>query len=388
MVARLKLKGIDGRAHQKPATRCVIASDAGYTKADKGNKDTYICLYFARGHCSNGPECQYYHRVPLAEDEMRLDNLHDVFGREKHRTYRDDMGGVGSFNRNNHTLYITGLKRQSSSEELIVRHFSEWGKIEYARIIWDKMIAFVRYSWRSSAEFAKEAMIDQSLNDDEVLVIKWAHEDPNPAAQNKEEMRNLLQAAEAVNAKIAQEEPVYQYGEADNVSYQHFPSQADPTLYPTTDNQYQSNAYTNNSQAIQDWLEKVGKETKLKGLENYRDKIVSSDYADMNSLSQLDDIMLDAIGINKVEHRSALLEASKDLKRDLENQATQQQAYYDPQYYQQWQEYYKNYYNSIGQEYPGYDQSAGYAYPQQQQQQVQTYDGKPLVDYGPASDDE
>ena len=30
----------------------------------------------------------------------------DIFGRDKHSDYRDDMGGVGSFMRQNRTLYI------------------------------------------------------------------------------------------------------------------------------------------------------------------------------------------------------------------------------------------------------------------------------------------
>ncbi len=36
------------------------------------------------------------------------------------------------------------------------------------RVIWDKSIAFVRYKLRAAAEFAKEAMADQSLGYHEV----------------------------------------------------------------------------------------------------------------------------------------------------------------------------------------------------------------------------
>ena len=33
--------------------------------------------------------------MPTPEDEKRLDLLHDIFGRERHATDRDDMRGVG-----------------------------------------------------------------------------------------------------------------------------------------------------------------------------------------------------------------------------------------------------------------------------------------------------
>ena len=40
-------------------------------------------------------------------------------------------------------------------------------------------IAFVRYRNRCSAEFAKEAMFGQSLDNNEILLVKWANDDPN-----------------------------------------------------------------------------------------------------------------------------------------------------------------------------------------------------------------
>jgi hypothetical protein len=50
-------------------------------------------------------------------------------------------------------------------------------------VIYPKAIAFVRYRLRTAAEFAKEAMADSSLGNDETLNIRWANEDPNPAAR-------------------------------------------------------------------------------------------------------------------------------------------------------------------------------------------------------------
>lgn len=34
------------------------------------------------------------------------------------------------------------------------------------------------------AEFAKEAMGNQSLDQNEILCLRWAHDDPNPVAQD------------------------------------------------------------------------------------------------------------------------------------------------------------------------------------------------------------
>lgn len=103
------------------------------------------------------------------------------------------MGGVGTFSRDNRTLYLGGIRRVKGVDvqELIVRNFIEvalppppiqvahgslthvlvwvggaggaqqWGELESVRVIWDKSIAFVRYKLRAAAEFAKEAMADQ-----------------------------------------------------------------------------------------------------------------------------------------------------------------------------------------------------------------------------------
>src|SRR5271163_4190354 len=43
--------------------RCHISKDSGYTRADK-TPGSYFCLFFARGLCPKGHECQYLHRLP------------------------------------------------------------------------------------------------------------------------------------------------------------------------------------------------------------------------------------------------------------------------------------------------------------------------------------
>ena len=170
-------------------TRCIPIRDAGMTVGDKTSKgQTYFCLYFARGNCAAGEKCKYIHRIPLQNDGVRIDNMHDCFGRDRHASQRDDMNGVGSFANDCRTLYIGGLKttRYKNKNEgtkaiknIVERHFSKWGEIEKTNVIWRLSICFVRYRLRISAEFAKEAMANQALDDEEVLSIRWAYDDPN-----------------------------------------------------------------------------------------------------------------------------------------------------------------------------------------------------------------
>lgn len=85
------------------AGRCNVAKDTGYTRADS-IPGSYFCLFFARGICPRGRDCEYLHRLPNTYD-IYSGNV-DCFGRDKHSDYRDDMGGVGSFMRQNRTLYV------------------------------------------------------------------------------------------------------------------------------------------------------------------------------------------------------------------------------------------------------------------------------------------
>lgn len=69
-------------------------------------------------------------------DSDRQEVPYDVFGRERHAEYKEDMGGVGSFLRDNKTLYVGRLTiyKNPSTEEVIRNHFSEWGPIEQSKI--------------------------------------------------------------------------------------------------------------------------------------------------------------------------------------------------------------------------------------------------------------
>ncbi|EEA24455.1 Pre-mRNA-splicing factor [Talaromyces marneffei ATCC 18224] len=184
------------------AGRCNVAKDSGYTRADKV-AGSYFCLFFARGICPKGQECEYLHRLPTIHDIFNP-NV-DCFGRDKFSDYRDDMGGVGSFMRQNRTLYIGRIHVSDDIEEIIARHFQEWGQIERVRVLTSRGVAFVTYSNEANAQFAKEAMAHQSLDHNEILNVRWATVDPNPLAQKREAHRLEEQAAEAIRRALPAE---------------------------------------------------------------------------------------------------------------------------------------------------------------------------------------
>ncbi|KAH8821652.1 hypothetical protein F5884DRAFT_688999 [Xylogone sp. PMI_703] len=184
--------------------RCNIARDSGYTKADKV-PGSYFCLFFARGVCPKGQDCEYLHRLPGPQDIFNS-NV-DCFGRDKFSDYRDDMGGVGSFMRINRTIYVGRIHVTDDIEEVVARHFAEWGQIERIRVLNTRGVAFITYTHVANAEFAKEAMAHQSLDSggSEVLNVRWATADPNPMAQAREARRIEEQAAEAIRRALPTE---------------------------------------------------------------------------------------------------------------------------------------------------------------------------------------
>lgn len=185
-----------------------VERDTGYTKADKLDRP-YFCLFFAKGMCCKGKKCEYLHRVPTEEDVFPL--TVDCFGREKFADFRDDMSGVGSFNTVNKTLYIGGLVVKDDTQELLRNEFRKFGKIAKMNIISNKNCGFVTFKDEANAQFAKEAMMGQSLYGTDILNVKWAHEDPNPAAvkqrkrelelETQEVVKNLLEKSEAASKK-------------------------------------------------------------------------------------------------------------------------------------------------------------------------------------------
>ncbi|KAH3661831.1 hypothetical protein OGAPHI_006009 [Ogataea philodendri] len=203
----------NGRTVAHSAHRCHPAKDSGYTKADKDvkpgsvNRDKFICLYFARGYCTNGRKCQYLHRLPTDMDFFP--HTVDCFGRERFADYRDDMTGVGSFNKVNKTLFVEKFHSMDGNIEMLVnKNFGEYGQVERTRVVKSKSIAFVTYRLESQAQFAKEAMYGQSLlkeNVQEALNIKWANEDPDPVARKRnreDEEQTALETATKLLKKM------------------------------------------------------------------------------------------------------------------------------------------------------------------------------------------
>lgn len=196
-----------------------IEQDSGFTKANKSDKQQFFCLYFAKGMCVKGKNCQYLHRIPNDFDIFPITK--DCFGREKFNDYRDDMTGVGSFNHVNTTLFIGNINKiNSKTQNLINEIFKEFGKIKKINLINNKNCCFITFKNESSAQFAKEAMNGQSLfDDDTILSIKWANDDPNPNAiklkkrefeeQTQETIRKLLNDYDNKKQKIQKDnEPV------------------------------------------------------------------------------------------------------------------------------------------------------------------------------------
>ncbi|CCI46760.1 unnamed protein product [Albugo candida] len=234
------------RSKEPATTLCDPESDAGKTKADIVSKaNRYFCLHFARGMCARGSECNYYHRIPTIADETRIGMMYDCFGRERHATDRDDMTGVGNFNRNSRTLYVGGLRNVNDDskrlEDVLYEKFTDWGEVENINVIHRLSICFVRYRYRTSAEFAKEAMGNQSLGNNEVLNIRWAYDDPNPVAKQAGARADHDAIIAMVEAKgISREEAAFNYPSHYQIPMtkrQKIESTVVST-YPQTDTQY------------------------------------------------------------------------------------------------------------------------------------------------------
>ena len=120
--------------------------------------------------------------------------------------------GAGDVSKFNTTLFIhygtAGLLPEDQLRKLLLDNFQTWGPLDghTVNLIYKKNIAFVKYKWRSSAEFAKAAMHQQTLlpleiieegdnnnNNKKIKVpavdayldVRWALDDANPVAVAK-----------------------------------------------------------------------------------------------------------------------------------------------------------------------------------------------------------
>ncbi|KAL9651188.1 hypothetical protein ABK040_008259 [Willaertia magna] len=226
-------------------TRCNIKEDAGWTVGCT-LQDPFFCIFFSKGCCAEGPNCKYLHRIPTTVDVKRIPITKDCFGRAKFATDREDMAGVGSFNRDCKTLYISNLKyiQNLDYEEMLTRHFKEWGEIEYIRAYPERCYAFVKYKNRLNAEFAREAMLGQSLDNDEVIHIRWSAEDPNPTSSKQNETKKESKATSSSKSTVKDE------GIKAIENKQVINSKV-AEAYPNTDNQYKKVPVVQNIQQQQ-----------------------------------------------------------------------------------------------------------------------------------------
>ncbi|CAO3647754.1 unnamed protein product [Cunninghamella blakesleeana] len=136
--------------------------------------------------CAQGAKCPMLHRVPTLNDEV--ETTIDCFGRDKHSDFRQDMGGVGGFASTNRTLYVGRIT--DVNEEKVRKHFSLWGEIARIHLLKGRGVAFIEYKSRANAEFAKEAMMSQSLDHNETINVRWATETQLRRDRIFEELKN------------------------------------------------------------------------------------------------------------------------------------------------------------------------------------------------------
>ncbi|KAI8090992.1 uncharacterized protein B0P05DRAFT_528299 [Gilbertella persicaria] len=172
----------------RPKFKVNIARDAGETVGSR-NPNAYFCLFFAKGMCCKGSRCHMWHRVPTTEDHV--ETTIDCFGRDKFTEFRQDMGGIGGFIRENKTLYIGRIAITDDVDEVIKRHFGQFGPLDRVRILKSRGVAFVTYKTRANAEFAREAMMNQDLDNNEIINVRWATLDPKAQEWEDEEEERL-----------------------------------------------------------------------------------------------------------------------------------------------------------------------------------------------------
>lgn len=158
--------------------KCNVAHDSGVTRS----VGPYFCLWFARGCCYKGFTCSFLHRIPNQYDALELNeaNVSDCFGRTKFAEAREDRSGIGSFLKPCRTLFVGHFSGPHKSRERHIeqlrQHFSEWGSVTSVRVSKSMTTAFITYEYQCNAEFAKEAMSNQTITGKETLSVRWAEE--------------------------------------------------------------------------------------------------------------------------------------------------------------------------------------------------------------------
>ncbi|KAG2219700.1 hypothetical protein INT45_001872 [Circinella minor] len=177
--------------------KCDPARDSGET-VGSNNRNAYFCLFFAKGMCAQGSDCSMWHRIPNESDE--IETTIDCFGRDKYMEFRQDMGGVGSFNTLNKTLYVGRIASTHNMREVVIKHFEPFGELERVRLLRPRGVAFVTYKSRNNAEFAREAMMNQGLDNNEIINVRWATQEQS-TMKGDEERRGADKGSQGYNRK-------------------------------------------------------------------------------------------------------------------------------------------------------------------------------------------
>ena len=149
--------------------------------------------------------CRFYHRVPQSEDiwSAEADHMKDIFGRSRHATFKENRTGIGPFAKDCKILCVSRIKFDDSDIDndqpnstyvgtlpanfsakdmvrLVYDQFTPWGEVEDIIFNQSRLLVYVKYRFRVSAEFAREAMQNQVLVEGvkDPIKIQWAVENP------------------------------------------------------------------------------------------------------------------------------------------------------------------------------------------------------------------
>jgi hypothetical protein len=109
---------------------------------------------------------------------------------------RRSFGGIS---RNGVKLRKVRLDPHLSAKPVLIWVSSDFRTV---RVLQYRSVAFVTYANEYNAQFAKESMACQSLDNDEILNVRWATEDPNPTSKVAEKRRLEEMGREAIQARM------------------------------------------------------------------------------------------------------------------------------------------------------------------------------------------
>lgn len=193
----------------------------------------------------------------------------------------------------------------------------DFGPIEYLKLIRDKSIAFIKFKYRACAEFAKEAMLDQPLDNDEQLIVKWAFEDPNPVSQEIEKQQMLEELSKRAQ-EIAETNPGLLKMDQDNEEdFEGAYGEDYGKTYVQQVESYQT-SYQNPYQPSEDLnqfsMKELDEFLRKLNLPKYKEKLFANGFNSLEALKELDSISLDAMGICNGEDKKKILDAAAQIQ--------------------------------------------------------------------------